>query len=371
MEVASEDIRPFQGVFLVIIVLLVAGFILTGFIVRGHKARQQQLAQRWFSRGDRDLSRGASREAVDDFQTALAYAPENDAFRLKLALALMQAGREDEARVHLVSLWEARPGDSNVNLQLARVMARLGRSEEAVRYYHGAIYGVWDADPLAKRQAARFELAKYLLSTRRTNAAESELIALAAESPINPQSEVQLGDMLMEAGDPTRALSAYLHARKGPHDATANLGAARASFALHRFREAREFARDAYRSDPRLEEASMLEQQADSILKADPQLDRLSPRDRAERAYKNYSAAAARLSGCSAAARDPILQQLLNGQQTQFKRLSASALLRDPDLLQQAIQWTYEVEKATEGVCGAPSGLDAALLILAHFQGAR
>ena len=368
-HIPSQSPRPSRGAFVVIILLLVAGFVLTGIIVRGHKARIQQLAERWFSRGERDLRAGASQQAVDEFQTALAYAPDNDAFRLKLALALMQGGREDEARVHLVNLWEARPGDSNVNLQLARVMARLGHSQEAVRYYHGAIYGVWDSDPLEKRQATRFELAKYLLATRQTNAAESELVALAAESPDSTAAEIKLGDMLMDAGDPMRALSAYLHARKGPRDAPANLGAARAAFALHRFNEAREYAMDAYRSDPKLEDAGTLEQTADAILKADPHAAGTSAKERSERAYGAFSAAASRLAGCSASASDPDLQQLVAAQQTEFKRLSPAILLRDPDLRDKAIEWAYSVERTTEGLCGAPTGLDSTLLMLAQYDG--
>jgi predicted Zn-dependent protease len=352
-------------------IFLIAGLVLTGVIVRGYKARQQQLAQRWFTRGDRNLARGASPQAVDDFQTALAYAPENDAFRLELALALMQAGREDEARVHLVNLWEARPGDSNVNLQLARVMARLGHSQDAVRYYHGSIYGVWGADPLARRQEARFELANYLLSTRQPNEAESELIALAAESPGNPQDEIQLGNMFMEAGDPTRALSAFLHGRRGPHDVAANLGAARAAFSLHRFRDARDYAREAHRTDPKIEEASAIEDRADLILKVDPQTEGLNARDRAQRAYAAYSAASERLDDCSEATEDPGLEQLSAARQTQFRRLSVATAFRDPDLQQQAVQWAYDVEKATESACGAPTGLDATLLMLAHYQGVR
>lgn len=367
-HVSSQSGRPSRGAFVIIILLLVAGFAITGIIVRGHKARIQQLAERWFSRGERDLKAGASQQAVDEFQTALAYAPENDAFRLKLALALMQAGQEDEARVHLVNLWEARPGDANVNLQLARVMARLGHSQEAVRYYHGAIYGVWDSDPLDKRQAARFELAKYLLGTRQTNAAESELVALAAESPSTRSAEIQLGDMLMDAGDPTRALSAYLHARKSSKDAPANLGAARAAFALRRFSEAREYARDAYRGDPKLEDAATLEQTADAILKADPHAPGASARERSERAYAAFSAAADRLASCSTSSSNPDLQQLAAAQQTQFRKLSPAMLLRDPDLRDRAIEWAYSVERTTEGLCEAPTGLDSTLLMLARYE---
>src|SRR4051794_20991057 len=100
-HLSSQTVRPSRATLFIIIVFLILGFAVTGIVVRGHKARQQQLAQRWFGRGERDLARGAPHQAVDEFQTALAYARDNDAFRLKLALALMQSGHEDEARVHL------------------------------------------------------------------------------------------------------------------------------------------------------------------------------------------------------------------------------------------------------------------------------
>jgi len=361
--------RPTKGVFLILILLLIVGFVITGTIARGFEARQQQLAERWFARGNRDLQRGAPAQAVDEFQTALAYARDNDAFRLRLALALMQAGREDEARVHLVNLWEARPGDANVNLQLARVMARLGHSQDAIRYYHGAIYGVWDAESLAKRQAARFELARYLLSTRQANAAESELIALADETPSAPQEQIQLADMLMEAGDPWRALGTYLRVPKGQHDAVANLGAARAAFAMSRLGDARQYARDALRIDPKLTEASSIEAESDSLLKADPLAGNLSTRDRAERAMAAYGAASERAKACAGVSSDSTVQQLFEAQQSQFKGLSAPGLQQNPDLLQEAVQWVYRVEKATAGPCGAPTGLDATLLTLARMKG--
>src|SRR4029078_12288849 len=97
-HIPSQNARPSRAVFVVIILLLLGGFALTGIIVRGHKARIQQLAQRWVSRGERDLRSAASQQAVDEFQTALAYAPENDAFRLKLALSLMHVGHHTAAR---------------------------------------------------------------------------------------------------------------------------------------------------------------------------------------------------------------------------------------------------------------------------------
>ncbi len=369
-ESSSLTSRPTKGVFFILILLLVISVGVTGVIARGYERRQTQLALRWFDRGNNDLLNGNPAKAVDEFQTALAFNRNNDAYRLKLALALMQSGREEEARVHLVNLWEAQPGDSNVNLLLARVMARLGHSQDAIRYYHGAIYGVWDSDPLEKRQAARFELANYLLNTRQYTAAESELIALMSEAPANSQSQIKLGDMFMDAGDPGRALSAYQHARGGDrNDANANLGAARAAFALHRFRDARTYARDALRNNPKSEDATAIADQAEALLKADPFAPGIGAKQRAQRAYDGFSSANERLKLCAGESDDATLQQLGTDRDTQLKRVTVRGLLQDPDYLQQTVQWVYDVESATESTCGAPTGLDATLLMLARFQG--
>jgi tetratricopeptide (TPR) repeat protein len=357
---------------LLLVIILIIGFAVTGVIARGFKARQQGLAERWYARGVRDLADGQPARAVDEIQTALAYAPDNDAYRLKLALALMRSGKLDEARVHLTSLWEQRPGDATVNLQLARVMARLGDSQDALRYYHGAIYGVWEGAPLQNREAVRFELAKYLLSAHQIPGAQSELIALAAELPRDSKQQVKLGDLMMDAGEPDRALTAYKDARKADrNNPQADAGAAQAAFALRRYAEARDYARLALKIQPDLEEAQLLEKQAQLVLSADPYASGLNVRARAARAQVAYETASDRLAECFSNRTDPALEALAAQQKTNFKRIRAITLQRDPDLLDSVVHWAYQVETASEGTCGAPTGIDAALLVLAHNAGSR
>ncbi len=364
--------RPTRGVVLVLVVILIAAFALTGILVRGFKSREQLLAQRWFNRGDRDLTRGASLRAVDEIQTALAYSKDNDAYRLKLALALMQAGRLDEARVHLTNLWEQRPGDATVNLQLARVMAREGDLQNAIRYYHGAIYGVWDTDPLKEREATRFELAKYLLSKNQTTVAQSELIALASELPADPGQQVPLGNLMMDADDPQRALTAYRTARRTDRqDAQADIGAARAAFALRRYAEARDYAHAALRLEPGSEEAAVLHKQAQNVLAADPYEKGLTLQARAERAEAAFDAASDRMEQCLVSRTDPVLEQLSAQQRDRFRHIRAATLRSNPDLLDGVVRWAYDVEKASESVCSAPTGIDLALLMLAHSPGTQ
>ncbi len=368
---ASEG-RPTRGIVLLLVIILIIGFTVTGIIARGFKARQQALAERWFARGQHDLAHGDPARAVDEIQTALAFAPADDVYRLKLALALMKAGKLDEARVHLTSLWEQRPGDATVNLQLARVMARLGNVQEAIRYYHGAVYGVWEGDPLRNREAARFELANYLLSTHQIPAAQSELIALSAELPPTSNEQGKLGDLMMDAGEPDRALAAYKNARKADrNNAQADLGAAQATFALRRYAEARDYARLALKINPHLEEATLLEKQAQLVLAADPYQSGINMRSRAARAQAAYETASDRLEECLSNRTDPSLEALSTQQKTSFKRIRPAMLEHDPDLLDAVVHWAYQVETASEGTCRAPTGVDAALLVLAHGAGTR
>lgn len=371
-EDLAPETRPTRGIVLLLVIILVIGFAITGVIARGYKARQQALAERWYARGQRDLATGDPARAVDEIQTALAFAPDNDAYRLKLALALMRSGNLDEARVHLTSLWEQRPGDATVNLQLARVMARLGDSQEAIRYYHGAIYGVWEIDPLQQREAARFELVNYLLSTHQLPAAQSELIGLAAELPPTSNQQGQLGDLMMDAGEPDRALTAYKNARRADRtNAQADLGASQAAFALRHYAEARDYARLALKINPQIEEASQLEKQAQLVLSVDPYGSGINMKTRAARAQAAYEAASDRLDECLANRTDPALEALSAQQKANFSHIRAVTLRRDPDLLDRVMQWVYQVETASEGTCGAPTGVDAALLVLAHGAGTR
>ncbi len=364
--------RPTRGIVLLLVIVLIIGFTVTGIIVRGFKARQLSLAERWFTRGQSDLTHGDPARAVDEIQTALAFAPDNDAYRLKLALALMRSGRLDEARAHLSSLWEQRPGDATVNLQLARVMVRLGDSQEAIRYYHGAIYGVWEGDPLQNREAARFELVNYLLSAHQTPAAQSELIGLAAELPPTSDQQARLGDLMLDAGEPDRALAAYKNARKSDrNNVQADVGAAQASFALRHYAEARDYARLALKIKPDLEPAALIEKQAQLVLAADPYAKELNVKARAERAQAAYETASDRLDECLSNHTDPALEALSAQQKTDFSRIRVATLRRDPDLLDSVVHWAYQVEAASEGTCGAPTGVDAALLVLARNAGAR
>src|SRR5579863_4601253 len=90
----------------IVVVLIVAGFALTQYVVRLHRTSESSLATRWFHRGEEAMLVSLPVLAANDYRTALSYDPENNHYRLRLAEALLAAGRLNEARAHLLSLWE-------------------------------------------------------------------------------------------------------------------------------------------------------------------------------------------------------------------------------------------------------------------------
>ena len=65
------------------------------------------------------------------------------AYQLNLAEALIGLKRTGEASTYLVNLWDRQPEDGLVNLELARIAVQKGQTEQALRYYHNAIYAAW------------------------------------------------------------------------------------------------------------------------------------------------------------------------------------------------------------------------------------
>lgn len=364
---AIEDIpqRP-RGVFSVLIILLIIAFALTGVIVRGYDARQEQLAQRWFARGNQDLANGAASRAVEEFQTALAFSRDRNRYRFKLALALVAAGRLDQAREHLLNLWERRPGDASISLELARVYARQGNVQNAIRYYHAATYGEWDSDPLTRRRETRFELAEYLLKWKQIQAAQAELIALSADSPSTPTNQLQLADLLLEAGEPERALQWYRTViRADRHNADALVGAAKAAFALADYRTANGYGNDALRLNPKSEQAETIARNADAILRGDPQARGIRAAERARRTLLLFKTASADLQACvQQRPEDAGLQDFMAQSTNDFSRLREPTLARDSDLRDSVIHWSYQAILDTSTICNTPSG-DSPVLLLA------
>lgn len=362
---------------LTLLVLLLL-FVATGFATKFYHAQEKVIAEQWFARGEAELRAGQASAAVEDFRNALAYSRDNAKYRLELDKALLAAGRLQEAHARLLALWEQEPGNGVLNLELARLAVRQSSVPEALRYYHNAIYGEWEKDPVEQRHAARLELAQFLLRSGQKAAAQSELIGLAADLPPDSGLETQVGSLLLASGENDQALKLFLEAlRLNPGQEAALFSAGEAYYNLGNYSAAAHYLRRALEGDPHSTRAQTLAGTARLILSVNPSEPRLSRQERAKRTFRAFQQAMARLLNC-AASRGINLQAGQESRRLQSLYAQAMdvqpdvqipALGEDSDLRATVMDLAFDIENATAQECGQPQGLDLALLLLGRAQG--
>ncbi|HMD85590.1 MAG TPA: tetratricopeptide repeat protein [Terriglobia bacterium] len=361
--------------------LLILLFVITGFAVRVYHAVERGFAEDWYTRGEEDLRAGRAEAALADFRTALSYSHDDERYQLRLAQALMAAGQSrgagSEARTYLLNLLEHEPGNGTVNLELARLAARDHAVSDALRFYHGAIYGEWDDDPVLRRRAVRLELVEFLLDAGQKDAARAELIALAADLPDDPPLQTKVGDLLLRVAGYDDALKLFRQAlREEPRLAPALAGAGECYFQNGDYAQAERYLTRPVQQDPHLTQAAAMLDIAQAVLRLDPFNRRLDNRERARRAALDFNSALMRLQKCAAqrgidlkaTGGDPL--QALSAQAAQLQpRAQQRYLSRDSELLSQVMDTVFEIEQSTAHTCGEPQGLDLALLLMAREQG--
>lgn len=350
-------------------------------LVRRFNSWQDKLAQRMNQRGQFALEAGQPALAINFFRSALSFNRDNAAALLNLAESLIAENRLDEAEAYLHTLWDRQPQDGTTNLELGRLSAKRHQMTEALRYYHNAIYGIWTNDPVQNRIAARFELINLLLQQNADTQAESELIAMEAGLPPDSQLHTKVAQLFLHIGDNRSAQSEFLQALKlDRNDEAAAAGAGRASFNLGHYRTAilyldAALARSSH--DPQI--GDMLDT-ARLVLENDPFLRNLSALEREERILKSYHAATHRLDTClkaqsanaapeftgsQAAQRSvPALQSLVTRERQLRSQVQPAMLMKNPELPAAAMSFVFDVEEQTAQLCGEPSGIDQALLLI-------
>jgi tetratricopeptide (TPR) repeat protein len=206
----AGDLRLYfrrQPVVLAVLAALALVFFLavTG-LSRVYHTQREALGNRWFNRGVADLNAKRFDGAVMEFRSALLYSRDNYSYQLNLAEALIGLKRTAEASTYLVNLWDRQPEDGLVNLSLARIAVQRGQTEQALRYYHNAIYAAWPRDQEVKRRDARLELIEFMLATNAKAQAQSELIALEENMGEDPSVQQRVGDLFLRVPDYEHAL---------------------------------------------------------------------------------------------------------------------------------------------------------------------
>jgi tetratricopeptide (TPR) repeat protein len=354
-------------------VLAVIGFGAVSGLSRGYRAQREFLGNRWFSRGVADLSAGHFASAVTDFRAALLYSRDNYDYQLNLAEALIGLGRTIEAHSYLVNLWDREPENGVVNLDLARIAAQRGQREQAQRFYHNAIYATWPRDQEGKRRDTRLELIEYLLSINARAQAQSESIALEENLGDDPSQQERVGDLFLRAQDYEHALAAYhLSLRSDRHNEAALAGAGWAAFELGRYALAERYLEAAVASNLGDTQSADRLKTTELVLRQDPFRRQISGVQRNEIVGEAFATAGQRLKSCGVSASSAVptaAQPNLADSWAKMKpRISQEQLGRNPDLVEQAMDLVFTIERQTSASCGPPAGADLALLLIAKLH---
>jgi tetratricopeptide (TPR) repeat protein len=354
-------------------VLAVIGFGAVSGLSRGYHAQRESLGNRWFSRGVADLSAGHFASAVTDFRAALLYSRDNYDYQLNLAEALIGLGRTIEAHFYLVNLWDREPENGVVNLDLARIAAQRGQREQAQRFYHNAIYATWPRDQEGKRRDTRLELIEFLLSIHAKAQAQSELIALEENLGDEPSQQEHVGDLFLRAQDYEHALASYrLSLRSDRHNEPAMAGAGWAAFELGRYPVAERYLQEAVAGNTSDMQSADRLKTTELVLRMDPFRRQISVAQRDKIVVEAFETAGRRLKSCGAATSPAVpaaSQPNLADSWAKMKpQISEEHLRRDPDLVEQAMDLVFTIERQTSGTCGTPAGVDMALLLIAKLH---
>ena len=352
---------------------------LTAFAARMYHKQVHVLADQWFAKGEAAFRAGNAEEAVKDYRNALVYSPSNAVFQLHLAQALTAAHKDDEARSYLLNLLAESPGSGEINLQLARLSARSNEktaAQDTLRYYYGAIYGEWNTNPIQMRWDAHRELCEYLLTHGMTEQTQPEIISLAQDVPPGDIArQKQAAALLMGVKLWDRAVEEYravLVTRK--HDEEALAGAGSAAFHSGQYALAVRYFDQLSPKDRRDPQISTMFDAAREVESDNPFLAGLSNQERARRAERALARAQALLQDClqrktgQPTATDPLqqLQVSFNQNSAKWKELS---LVRNPDAVDQAMTWVFQVENTAAETCGGSQNLsDRALLLISQTR---
>jgi tetratricopeptide (TPR) repeat protein len=337
------------------------------------------LADNWFAEGETSFQAADVQSALIDYRNALVYSPGNAKFQFHLAQALAAAGRGDEGRSYLLNLLSESPGSGDVNLALARIAAHKGVTSEAIRYYHAAIYGEWENDPIAMRWQVRRELSEYLLNRGEARQAVPEIIALADNTPADdPERRKIVGNLLLRAKLWPRALDGFQSlVSANNQDSDALLGAAISAFELGQYNLALDYFDRLPQEKREAPDIVEMYQTARQVNAVNPFVAGLSHEDKARKAADALSLASKRLQTCAGQEGQSLSvtppQTPLQKTFAESKELEARGSLqyieKHPETIEDVMAHVFEMENAAADACGNPQDADRALWLLGRRRG--
>jgi predicted negative regulator of RcsB-dependent stress response len=399
-----QNLRHYFGLYLTreaVMLALLAGLAAVLFagvtgLSRLYHAQQASLGDRWFGRGVTDLSARRFDRAVVEFRAALVYSPDDYAYQLNLAEALLGLKQTGQAYAYLINLWDDQPDDGLVNLELARIAAQRGQTDQALRYYHNAIYATWSdevrSDDALKtssgvptdvsgndaasrerveRRNARLELIEFLLRTHDTTKAQSELLALSENVGDDAREQARVGDLYIRAQDYEHALAAYLTSLNLNRGNAASLaGAGLAAFELGRYDLARRYLQAEVDGNPGDTQSADRLKTAELVLRMDPFRSGISAAERDRAVIEDFTIAGERLKSCGAGeiGGSGSTTDLSTSWTKINPQMTLPVLRKNPDMATEAMNMVFNIERQATAACGIPAGSDLALLLIANLH---
>jgi tetratricopeptide (TPR) repeat protein len=228
---------------IVLAVVAAAAFAMTRSLAEWTARTASVAADDWHARGRALLDNGRAQEGIALLRRAASHDRLNAEYTLSLVHALSLPSQDeharDEARRLLLQLREREPDRPEINLSLARLFAAAGRTDDALRYYNHATYGVGPDAPADDRHRIRVELARFLLDQGERARAVGELFALAPDVPHRAADRAELAALFLRAGEARSALAEFQAALLlAPDDWRAAVGAGESSLAVGAFLQA-------------------------------------------------------------------------------------------------------------------------------------
>lgn len=356
-----------------LLVLAIAGFLGVRRLVNKFQHHEKDVAREMFLIGQRQRAMLDPQSAIASFRAALNYDRDNYEYELNLAKALTDLNRFDEADAYLGGLWERRPEDGDVNLQLARLAVHQGSVDDALRYYHNAIYGIWPSDSEVHRRRSRLELISFLLTKLDRTQAQAELIAMASGLPPDLDPHLQVANLFFKVGDYDHSLAQFREVLAlDPKNPQALAGAGQAAFQLGQYATAERYLRGAWDENHRDAETERLLKTASLVLNFDPSRRRISDRERFRRVAAAFHQAGDRLQSCAAMRKEdlksttpPDALQSLYVEWLEWKgRIDAREFRADSKIEDNVVDLVGRIEQQTASECGEPTGPDLALLLI-------
>lgn len=353
------------GISAVLVLLAVVG----GFLSYYYRAERAGRAQHFYELGNKYLQREQFDEAVAQYRAALSIA-HNTQNRLALAAALIKAGHPAESEIYLNDVLRAEPANAVANLGMARALVAEGRLDDAVGYFHHAIYGTWPANAAGRRIKARIELIEALGGHGRRQQAQAELLSALTPPPSDPSVRQQLAPLALEYGLPKQASELWrVIADRDPSNEQAWAGLGEADYAIGNYPAAQDALAAALRLNPNDTAVRKRMDAAAQILDMDPTRRGLKEVARYQRSQAVLAAVLDALDQCAPASIPPDLKTKMDA----ARRLLIKG--RRPSSYDEAVESVVSTAEQlwTEGgkVCNGMPPPDAALGRIMARLGAR